>query len=338
MVKAPKSVQVGLNLHFVTISGTWEPNDAERAAAWELYMELVTRVAVVPLPAGQGLLREALTSLYSLFASTRGILREAGPEIAEPKKSGEYNFGYLAVAMLNYALRPLLTRWHPALADWEAHRPADRSRGDHEQAWPAAAYPGGVFWLRAHGSDAIGTGWTAEQRHADRHAQLAALAAARGLPIDRSDPTQVLAALRHSIGADGRRCLWVVDDVPDQLDADELLDWVAPHPLAATMLTTRSRRYGALATPVDLDVLDPDDGYQLLTAHRLPTDPDEKDAARGLVADLGGHALALDIAGAALATGAGLQSIADYRAALQDPASDELELAAELADALPTGH
>ncbi|MGZ6868949.1 MAG: hypothetical protein ACXVHI_01345 [Frankiaceae bacterium] len=47
MVKAPKSVQVGLNLHFLTISGTWEPNDAERAAAWELYVELVTRISVV---------------------------------------------------------------------------------------------------------------------------------------------------------------------------------------------------------------------------------------------------------------------------------------------------
>ena len=138
MVKAPKSVQVGLNLHFLQISGTWEPNDEERAAAWELYVELVTRISVVPLPAGQGLLREALSSLYSLFASTREILRKSGPEIAEPKKSGEYNFGYLAVAMLNYAIRPLLSRWHPALDEWEAQRPADRSRGEHERAWPQA--------------------------------------------------------------------------------------------------------------------------------------------------------------------------------------------------------
>ncbi|MGZ4618701.1 MAG: hypothetical protein ACXV3F_08230 [Frankiaceae bacterium] len=38
---------MGLNLHFLTISGTWEPNDAERAAAWELYVELVTRISVV---------------------------------------------------------------------------------------------------------------------------------------------------------------------------------------------------------------------------------------------------------------------------------------------------
>ncbi|MGK5531514.1 hypothetical protein [Streptomyces sp. URMC 129] len=127
-----------LKLPMLEASGTWEPNDAERRAAWELYVELVTRVSVVPLKADEGLLREALTSMYSLFASTREILRRHGPAVAEPKKNGQYNFGYLAVAILNFGIRPLLARWHPALEDWENSRPADRSRRDHEQAWPQA--------------------------------------------------------------------------------------------------------------------------------------------------------------------------------------------------------
>ncbi|MEY9835835.1 hypothetical protein [Streptacidiphilus sp. EB103A] len=139
MVRAPKSVGVRLNLHVLEIAGTWEPNDAERRAAWELYVELVTRVSVVPLRADEGLLREALTSLYSLFATTREVLRKHGPDVAEPKRNGQYNFGYLAVAMLNFGVRPLLARWHPALEDWENQRPTDRSRRDHEQAWPQAA-------------------------------------------------------------------------------------------------------------------------------------------------------------------------------------------------------
>jgi hypothetical protein len=50
-LRRPKSVPVGLNLHVLLISGTWEPNDDERRAAWELYVELVTRMAVVPLVA-----------------------------------------------------------------------------------------------------------------------------------------------------------------------------------------------------------------------------------------------------------------------------------------------
>ena len=138
MIRAPKSVEVKLNLKIFEISGTWEPNDAERRAAWELYTELITRIAVVPLGPQEGLIREALDSLYSLFTSTRDILRRYGPEIAEPKPDGQYNFGYLSVALLNLVLRPFLARWHPALDDWETSRPFARSRQDHERAWPDA--------------------------------------------------------------------------------------------------------------------------------------------------------------------------------------------------------
>jgi hypothetical protein len=136
MVRAPKSVEVGLDLKFFKITGTWEPNDAERLAAWELYVELITRVAVVPLPVGEGLLREALASLYTLFATTRDTLRRHGPSIAEPKPDGQYNFGYLSVAMLNAAIRPVLAHWHPLLEDWENTRPLQRSQAEHERQWP----------------------------------------------------------------------------------------------------------------------------------------------------------------------------------------------------------
>jgi hypothetical protein len=135
-LRAPSSVQVGLNFSFLSISGTWEPNDEERKAAWELYVELNTRIAVVPLKADEGLLREALSSLYALFAITRDILRRYGPETAEPKPKGQYNFGVLAVAMLNFGIRPLLAQWHPALEDWEASKPPKRSRTEHERSWP----------------------------------------------------------------------------------------------------------------------------------------------------------------------------------------------------------
>nr|BFD94128.1 hypothetical protein KitaXyl93_54880 [Kitasatospora sp. Xyl93] len=137
-MRAPKSVDVKLNLHVLEISGTWEPNDAERRAAWELYIELVTRVAVVPLREDEGLLREALNSLYSVFGTTREVLRRHGPDVAQPKRDGQYNFGYLAVAMLNYGLRPLLAHWHPLLQDWENRRPTGQSPREHEQAWPQA--------------------------------------------------------------------------------------------------------------------------------------------------------------------------------------------------------
>lgn len=58
-----------------------EPDSTERDAAWELYVELVTRVAVQSLNPQEGLVREAMNSLYSLFGSTRQILRKAGPGV-----------------------------------------------------------------------------------------------------------------------------------------------------------------------------------------------------------------------------------------------------------------
>jgi tetratricopeptide (TPR) repeat protein len=56
------------------------------------------------------------------------------------------------------------------------------------------------------------------------------------------------------------------------------------------------------------------------------------------VRDLGAHAQAVDIAGAALAAERGLRSFAEYRSALVGANEDELELAATLSDALPNGY
>src|SRR4051794_17866211 len=133
------SVQVGLNLGLLTLTGTWKPNDDERRAAWGLHVELATRIAVVPLERNQGLLREALASLYSLFATTRGILRRYGPVVARPRPEGEYSLGELAVLVLNYELRSLLAQWHPALQDWEQQKPADRPAVGHEDQWEHAS-------------------------------------------------------------------------------------------------------------------------------------------------------------------------------------------------------
>ncbi len=135
-----KEVGVELGWGPAKLSGTWEPDSAERDAAWELYVELVTRVSVAPLEPGKGILREALTSLYELFGVTREVLRKYGPAVGRaPKEPGQYRFGHLAVWMLNAALRPVLAEWHPRLERWEAGRPEERSISEHEAAWEAAS-------------------------------------------------------------------------------------------------------------------------------------------------------------------------------------------------------
>lgn len=131
-----KSIEVNLTLPYIGgIRGAWEPNDEERKAAWELYIELVTRISVVELKSGEGILREALNSLYSLFGITREILRKYGPDIAKPGKNNEYSFGKLSISILNYQLRPLLSKWHPLLQEYESKRDKKSSIKEHEDKW-----------------------------------------------------------------------------------------------------------------------------------------------------------------------------------------------------------
>lgn len=123
---------------FGKISGEWAPDDAERQAAWEMYVELATRVTVQPLHPGEGLIREALISYHSLFGTTRAILRTHGPRVAQPSADGDLSFGHLALAVLNWVLRPVLSRWHPELLTHEQQRPSDCSVTAWEDAWEHA--------------------------------------------------------------------------------------------------------------------------------------------------------------------------------------------------------
>jgi len=126
-----KLKKVSVSLPFGIGSAEWEADPTERKAAWSLYVELVTRIAVQPLEIDTGLLREALTSLYNLFGITRQVLKEAGPNVGASRDS----VGGIAIAVLNNGLRPFLAKWHPLLQTWEAQRPPDKSPKEHEQNW-----------------------------------------------------------------------------------------------------------------------------------------------------------------------------------------------------------
>ncbi|MFB7931969.1 TIR domain-containing protein [Streptomyces sp. NPDC056039] len=106
------------------------PGPLERAAAFDLQVELVTRVGVQPLPPNHGSLREALTSLHSLFATTRELLHRVATETATP-----LTLPGITAKLTNEHLRPFLTAWHPALQEHEANRPPDISPAEHERRW-----------------------------------------------------------------------------------------------------------------------------------------------------------------------------------------------------------
>ena len=78
--------------------------DTDKEAAWELYVELLTRIVTQPLPSDAGGESVALESIYSLFPSTREILRRRGRKTI--------HFSKVAVPVLNQVLRPFTAKWH----------------------------------------------------------------------------------------------------------------------------------------------------------------------------------------------------------------------------------
>lgn len=201
-----------------------------------------------------------------------------------------------------------------------------------------AAYPGGIFWLRAYGNDDFNSALNREGREAERVGQIRLITERLGIFTQRLTATQIEGELAREIERHGKACLWVVDDVPNDLNAEDLRCWFSPHPLARTLITTRSREYGALANGIDLSVLAPEEAYQLLTSRRKPSGEVEEEEAHLLAEDLGRHALALDLTASALVSYGEREPYRKFREELRSDEGDSLELAAELADALPNGH
>lgn len=82
----------------------WKPSEPDKAAAWELYIELLTRIATQPLGPLDGSEKAALESVYSLFPTTRAIIKGHGRACLE--------FTKLAVVVLNQKIRPFTAKWN----------------------------------------------------------------------------------------------------------------------------------------------------------------------------------------------------------------------------------
>jgi hypothetical protein len=110
---------------------TFVVNNDARQVAWQLFIESVTRVSVQRLQDDDGLLREAMTSLYGLFATTRETLKVSRP--STHVRAG-LTVEALAVNFLNAELRPFLSKWHPRLRAFEDAHP-----GRSESEWSEAS-------------------------------------------------------------------------------------------------------------------------------------------------------------------------------------------------------
>jgi len=117
------------------IKGIWEPTECERNAAWDMYVEIATRIPVAFVKSGEGSLHVSLSSTYKLFEATREILRKYGPTVARPRAEGQFSFGCLSVKVLDVILRPFLLKWYPILTEYESTREATESSYNHERRW-----------------------------------------------------------------------------------------------------------------------------------------------------------------------------------------------------------
>lgn len=87
----------------------WKPTEPDKDAAWDLYVELLTRISTQSLPDQDGIEKTALDSTYSLFPTTRSILKSRGRQCVE--------FTKLAVVVLNQIVRPFAAKWHKVSTD-----------------------------------------------------------------------------------------------------------------------------------------------------------------------------------------------------------------------------
>ena len=82
----------------------WNPSEPDKDAAWDLYIELLTRVATQRLLHEDGNEQDALDSIFELFELTREIIKNHGRDCIE--------FTKIAVIVLNQIVRPFTSKWH----------------------------------------------------------------------------------------------------------------------------------------------------------------------------------------------------------------------------------
>ncbi len=98
---------------------TWQPSAREKAFAWELYVDLRTRLATQPLHFLSGDEATALESLFRLFQIVRDLEKKHGVEAVLVTS--------LTNVVLNSNIRPVTARWHKRKLEGKLH-PEDLRR------------------------------------------------------------------------------------------------------------------------------------------------------------------------------------------------------------------
>lgn len=127
-------IDVHLNLPLInSLRGTWNVTERESSAAWETYVEIITRISPARMDFAQRDIAWELSSLDELLNKMREILKKYGPAVGKTDRFNDLSFAHLVLTVINVVLRPILEkgqkhRGDPA-SDQELCRDLDRAYG-----------------------------------------------------------------------------------------------------------------------------------------------------------------------------------------------------------------
>ncbi len=112
---------INICLDFKTpISINIQPNHDTARIAHQIWTELQTRKAVLPLDEENDVILEIYNSCYTLFSITRNLIKKIPAEHISTNKNTE-KLVNLMVDVLNLGIRPHLTRWQARFRTWMKH-------------------------------------------------------------------------------------------------------------------------------------------------------------------------------------------------------------------------
>ena len=181
-----------------------------------------------------------------------------------------------------------------------------------------SAFPGGVFRTALSGATAD----AALARYGD---EVRRIAVALGLPNTGAGRAELTAAVADHLHTAGEPALWIIDDVPRELDRDTLKELLLPAgTVVRTILIGREDVAGGIARLVDVGAMSLEDSVAMLRMFREPDDGEDDLAAERVARRLGGHPFSLEVTAGQLVDRQSLRSFADQLDRIDsDPAALE---------------
>jgi len=98
-----------------------QPNYHDIQVAHQIWAELVTRKAAIPIDPEHDVIEEVYNSWYVLFTKIRELISEIPADLIRHEKSTK-QLVEIATGSLNNGLRPHLTKWQAKYRNWYKHQ------------------------------------------------------------------------------------------------------------------------------------------------------------------------------------------------------------------------